>query len=271
MTTPQLRMIAKCKEVFERAKTLYGLDLSKVAVRFDLRGRVGGRAEGRGAPRVYSVRFNYDMLLRETEEMVNVVAAHEAAHIVCFMNPKLGKNHDYGWARICKALGGTGDTKHCMEVVFGNGTTYEYTTDRGHKVRLNDRRHVLVQQGRTLTYRKGLGAVTQQCAYSIVGVRGTTLATPIVKKVVEPTVRVKDITGIPAQRPPRLLLPALVTLPQPGRSKADVARAIMITGHRAGNTVGQIIAAIMQANGHSKALATSYYKNNTEKLGLPAY
>lgn len=119
---------------------------------------------------------------------------------------------------------------------------------------------------------------TLGCAYSIVGYQGRTLATPIVKVPAgAATVQLAPIVGTIAHTVPVVGLGPLTTpritptIPVGGGSKADVARALMVQGHREGKSVQQIIAAIMQANGHSKALATSYYKNNTEKLGLPAY
>jgi SprT protein len=278
MTTPQAQVLTKCKAVFEKAKELYGVDLSKVAIRFDLKGRVGGMACARGSvfARVYHMRFNYDMLLRETDEMVDVVVPHEIAHIVCFLKPELGRNHDYGWARVCRALGGTGDRTHDMDVVYGKGTTYEYTTDRGHKVRLNDRRHQHVQLGRTLSYRKGLGTVNQQCAYSIVGAGGRSFAAPIVKKVaVTKEVEPATIIGVPYPAP--VVVP--VQRPAPfvstvgssivGTSKAAISRNIMLTGHRAGHGYEQIITAMMAANGYTRQLARATYLANAPKVGVP--
>ena len=240
-------------------------------------------AGARGFPRAYYMRFNHDMVLRETEEMVNVVVAHEAAHIVCFMNPALGCNHNPGWARVCRALGGTGDRTHDMDVVYGKGTTYEYMSNTGHAIRVNDRRHAMIQQGRTLTYRKGHGTLSKSCAYSIVGARGQSFATPIVKQGA-PTKEVPVDTIIVPQRPPLptpFVAPAprytppvsriALTIPATGGSKADVARRIMVEGHRAGQSYEQIIAAIMLANGHPHNLAASYYKGNAAKVGVPIH
>lgn len=279
MTTPMQQMLVKCKEVFARATELYGTDMSKVQVRFDLKGRVAGMAGARGHPREYYLRFNTDMIARETDEMVNVVAAHEIAHTVCQMKPELGRNHDMGWARVCRALGGTGDRTHDMDVVYGKGTTYEYTTSIGKTVRMNDRRHAMVQAGRTLTYKRGMGAVTNQCAYSIVGVRGQTLATPVIKQGA-PTKEVPVDTIIPQRLPtffigapetPRTAVRIAPTIPATGGSKADVARRIMVDGHRSGHSYETIIAAIMLANGHDKRLAASYYKGNAAKVGVPIH
>jgi len=302
MATPQEQVLAKCKEVFARAMELYGTDLSKVAVRFDLKGRCGGMASARGNPRSYHMRFNYDMLMRETGEIVNVVVPHEIAHIVCYMNPKLGHHHDSGWARVCRTLGGTGDRTHDMDVVYGKGITYEYTTDRGHKVRLNDRRHEIVQRGQTLTYRKGMGTVTSACAYSVVGVRGQTLATPVVKQGA-PTKEVpvatlmpvvitelvpaiadpaRDWYGIPAPRvagtightvPVGGLGPMTtphVAAAVAGESKAATSRRIMLSGYRAGHSYETIITAMIAANGYSRQLARATYLANAPKIGIPA-
>ena len=76
--------------------------------------------------RSYMVRFNADMARQNPDDMVEDTIPHEYSHIVCFMNPSLGSNHDSGWARVCRALGGTGGRTHDNEVVYGNGRTYEY-------------------------------------------------------------------------------------------------------------------------------------------------
>ena len=281
MATPQEQALAKCKEVFARAMELYGTDLSKVAIRFDLKGRCGGVAGARGYPRAYFMRFNRDMLMRETDEIVNVVVPHEIAHIVCYIKPELGRHHDYGWARVCKALGGTGDRTHDMDVVYGKGITYEYTTDRGHKVRLNDRRHAIVQRGQTLTYRKGMGTVTSACAYSVVGVRGQTLATPVVKQGA-PTKEVPAATLmplvitelVPATADPsrdwRGIPTPRVAAPVAGESKAATSRRIMLSGYRAGHSYEAIITAMIAANGYSRQLARATYLANAPKIGIPA-
>ena len=269
MTTPQVQMLAKCKEIFRKAETLYGVDLSHCSIRFDLKGRVGGMACRRGA-QMY-MRFNYDMMTRELGEMLNVVAPHEIAHIVCFLKPQLGNNHNHGWASVCRALGGSGDRTHDMDVVYGKGTTYEYTTDRGHKVRLNERRHAHIQSGRSLTYRKGMGQVTKQCAYCIVGVRGRTLAEPIVKTPT-PTKEAPVATFVPPAPTfyigaPEVIKPRVIA-PVAGESKAAISRKIMLVGHAAGQSYETIIAAMIAANGYSRQLARATYLANAPKVGI---
>ena len=282
MTTPQQQIIDKCKAVFAKAKELYGLDMSQVGIHFDLKGRAAGMACRRGNQ--YFMRFNRDMLTREAfDHVLNDTVPHEVAHIVCFMNRALGSNHDAGWARVCRALGGTGDRTHSEEVVYGKGHTYEYTTDRGHKVRMGDKHHATVQRGIPLRYKNNKGTVTKECAYSIVGVQGRTLAAPIVKvaakvvpvqaiipasvPVVSPVVtaaRGSYTIGVaaPTPRTPATAMPA-------GASKASIARAIMLAGHTRGETYENVITAIMRATGHDRQLARATYKANCVKVGIP--
>ena len=272
MTTPQQQIIDKCKEVYETATRLYGVDMSRVTIHFDLKGRAAGMACRRGAQ--HYMRFNRDMLTREAfEHVINDTVPHEIAHIVCFMKPQYGRNHDAGWARVCRALGGNGERTHKEEVVYGKGTTYEYITDRGHKVRMGDRHHAIVQAGRKLSYKKGLGTVTKECQYSIVGVQGRTLAAP--RTIVPPTaatpapapmVRVVTTQPIPVRPAPVTQAPHF----REGASKAAISRSIMLAGHTRGQTYEQIISAMMLANGYDRQLARATYKANYEKAGVPA-
>jgi SprT protein len=278
MTSPQQQVIDKCKAVFALAKTLYNVDLEpKTSIRFDLRGQVAGTASGRFGS--YTLRFNHDMLLRELEDMRDDTVPHEIAHLVCFARRELGANHNRGWQRVCVALGGSGDRTHDLDVVYGNGTTYEYVTDRGHKIRLSERRHKAVQAGRTLTYRKGLGRITEQCAYSIVGVAGRTLAQPVVRKAVPTTTPgatpLNSLTVLPPQRPPvpvatTLVLPPVRHVPDGGTSKAAVSRGIMSAGYRAGKAYEMIIAEMMTANGYNRQLARATFKANAARAGIPS-
>ena len=293
MQTPQQQVIQKCNEVFAKAKELYGVDLSVVRVGFNLKGRVAGWAamKGRiGGPVAYSVRFNYDMLARGCEDtlkdMLEDTVPHELAHIVCFMKPALGKNHDEGWKRVCEALGGTRARTHKLEVVFGKGTTYEYTTDAGHKVRLNERRHTYIQGGGVLTYRKNMGRVMKGCAYSIVGHQGRTLQAPIVKQAetVLPAdaFKVNRITLVgtgsellqklfPPTAPVVLRTPTKIvpTAPVAGESKAAVSRRLMLSGFKGGKSYESIIAEMMAANGYDRQLARGTFKANAPKVGIP--
>ena len=185
--TPEVQIIAKCREVVAKAKVLYphlAAALDKVQVRFDLKGSAAGQARGSayGTQASFKVRFNRDMLKREAfDHVLNSTVPHEYAHIVCFMDRSLGAGHDDGWARVCKNLGGTGKRLHSEDVIFGKGYTYEFITDRGHKVRCNDRHLKYIQTNGFLSWKKGKGTVTKDMQYSIVGYQGRTLDKPIIR------------------------------------------------------------------------------------------
>jgi len=287
MQSQAQQILERCQQVIAKAKELYGLDMSKVQIRFDLRGRAAGQAQMRGTH--FAVRFNRDMLTREAfDHVLNNTVPHEFAHIACFMNPNLGRNHNSGWEKICRALGGSGATRHQEDVVMGKGTTYEYITTNGNTVRIGDRHHRKVQAGTTLTFRKGKGAINQFCTYSIVGVNGRTLANPIVKQapnhpdaiemarrmaMVE-ELRVRQVTqqAAPSARPVTPAAP-LVNRVQPtqmgGESKAAISRRIMLSGFNSGKSYEEIIAAMQAANGYDRQLARGTFKANAPKVGIP--
>ena len=291
MQTPMQQILERCNEVVAKARELYGMDLSKVNVRFDLKGRAAGLAMRHGGE--YTVRFNRDMMNREAfDHLLNNTVPHEFAHIVCFMNPALGSNHNPGWAQVCAQLGGNARRFHKEEVVYGKGATYEYTTSTGHKVRVSQQIHAKIQRGVVYTWRNGKGKVTQMSAHSIVGVRGRTLAQPIVKQaanhpaVIEEAVRAaqpspeemaRRIAMVEALRRQQAAARAVVQAPaapvaarfNSGESKGSIARAIMLSGYRAGFPSAKIIEAIMSANNQDREMATIYYRNNMTQVGIP--
>ena len=252
-------VLEKCKRVLETASTLYNLDLSKVGIRFDLRGRAAGMACRRGT--TYYIRFNHDMLGREAfDHLINDTVPHEIAHIVCFMNPCLGSNHNYGWEQVCRSLGGTGNRCHREEIVFARGKTFEYTTTHGNKIRISEQRHRRIQQGQVLWYRNNLGSINKECAYSIVGMQGRTLAEPVVKT--------KPATVVPPEPTPTPVTRVPVVAPIVGESKAAISRRIMLAGHTRGTPYDEIIHAMMCACGYSKQLAKATFKANAAKVGI---
>jgi len=113
----------KVNQLINRANKLYGLTLPEITVRFDLRGRAAGQA-GRDY-RGYYLRFNVDMMQNSSwDHLYTDTVPHEVAHIVCFVNPMLGKHHNPGWQRVCRQLGGSGQRCHKEEVTYANGKTY---------------------------------------------------------------------------------------------------------------------------------------------------
>jgi predicted SprT family Zn-dependent metalloprotease len=288
MQTQVQQIIDKCQHTFQRAKELYGLDLSKVSIRFDLKGRCAGVAGARGIPgggRTYFMRFNRDMLTREAFDHVhNDTVPHEIAHIVCFMNPRLGSNHDSGWARVCQQLGGTGARTHQEDVIYGKGKTFEYTTTTGEKVRLSEQKHRKIQDGRTITFAKSsMGQINMHCAHAVVGYQGRTLAAPVQAKPATTPLNTAPATPVPAPvRPsysPHVITPRphVPTAPVPrattnygGLPKSEIARRLILSGYGRNDSREVIIGAIIVATGMARSMACNYFKVGSKQLNLPA-
>lgn len=154
----------RTREVLARAEQLYGVRINPV-IAFNLTGRVAGWASctinrATGTTSAHRLRFNRDLIQgRHFEDMRNHTVPHEVAHLVCWVRPDLGRNHDAGWRRVCIELGGNGEIRHDYDVVVRG--RWDYLTDRGHKVSITRRHHEYVQQGGLLTFKRGLGTVTR--------------------------------------------------------------------------------------------------------------
>jgi predicted SprT family Zn-dependent metalloprotease len=162
------RMNKRVSELFELAHQLYGLNLRRTEIRYDLRGRKAGKARCRfctdGLMQKYSVHFNRQVIEGdEFEDVLKNVTAHEVAHICAFMDPRLGKDHDEGWRRVCLALGGNGEMYHSYRVTY-NGGNYHYTTTTGHEVVISANRHARVQKGTRYRVRNK-GWIDRSCAF----------------------------------------------------------------------------------------------------------
>lgn len=273
---PKEQIQNKCKEVFAQAVALYPhLNFDNVRIRFDLKGRCVGFARRQGF--VYSIQFNADMLTREAfDHVLNDTVSHEIAHIVCFMDPKLGRNHDTGWASVCRKLGGSGKRCHNEEVVYGKGNTYEYTSSTGFKIRVSQTIHRKVQNGASFVCRgRNNGTVHRNCEYAIVGVAGRTLVTPVIKQPTNIAATVERINA-PAYVQQTTVVPAtnktketVAANPVPGESKAATSRRIMLAGYQSGQSYETIITAMMLACGYNRQLARGTYKANAPKIGIP--
>lgn len=255
-------VVEKCHKLFERCKELYGMDLSQVGIRFDLSGRNAGQAWKRGNH--YYMRFNTEMMTRESwNHIINETVPHEIAHIVCFMNPRKGSNHDYGWASVCRALGGSGRRCHNEDVVFGKGLTYEYTTTTGKKMRISQARHSKIQRGVVYNFVKGYGRIDRTSHFVIVGqntaqhIDENTTTEPKHLGVFVPTPN----TPKPVETPTLNMIT--------GESKAAISRRIMLAGYHNNVPYETVIAQMMTANGYNRQLARATYKANAAKIGIP--
>lgn len=101
-------ILAKVKEVNALALEHFGVDLSNVEIKFNITSdRTLGQAQHRGNR--FIMRFHPKAIEYNYEEYRDSTVPHELAHIVCFMKPSLGKNHDSGFKRVATMLG---DIRH---------------------------------------------------------------------------------------------------------------------------------------------------------------
>jgi len=226
----------------QQVKSSWGITLPQIDIRFDLRGRAAGMA-GRDRQGYY-VRFNTDMMQNSSwDHLIQDTVPHELAHIVCYVNPLLGRNHNPGWARVCRQLGGTGSRCHKEQVTYATGKTYYYTTSTGHTVTLSQQRHRKIQQGMTYRFRAGKGTVTPASAWT-------------------------------TQQPPAAPQPQLKAASAPADSpaaktatKADQVRAKIreLKAQVGSEGYERAIQWAVDNLGMTRSLATSYVKNNWNK------
>ena len=163
------RVRQRTQEVMQKAKTLFGVDVSSASIQFNLRGRTAGLAGCKycamTGKKTLSVRFNCEIIQGDQfDEFLQNTIPHEVAHLCGFIDPTLGRKHDGAWRRTCIALGGDGKTYHNYDVVVKG--RWDYLTDLGNKVSVTKRYHAAVQAGLTLRFKKGLGSITKDSPHA---------------------------------------------------------------------------------------------------------
>lgn len=133
----------------QEAKDLFGFD-KPVLTRHDIRGRKAGQA-GVSAQGNYYMRFNRQAIEDHFDEMIHSIP-HEIAHLVCFWNPRLGKDHDEGWKRVAMALGDPdGGRCHNMPLQStrpAKPKPHRYTATDGRILEVDEKLHQNLQSGR---------------------------------------------------------------------------------------------------------------------------
>lgn len=118
-----------------------GINFPLPAVTFDLVGTVAGQAHYTSNFSGWKIRFNMDLLLENSSNMINDTVPHEVAHLITFALYGVGvKAHGPEWQRITKELGGSGERCHNYNVVPAKKTRkFMYLCDCGnnHIIGLN--------------------------------------------------------------------------------------------------------------------------------------
>ncbi len=248
----------RIQKVIVAAQTRYGVDLSDVQVRFDLRGRCAGIAGYRGGTfdkRSYFLRFNRDMINTDAfKHLIKETVPHEIAHIVCFMRPELGSNHDAGWKQVCRTLGGTGERCHSEQVVYANGKTYQYKSTAGRLITLSERIHRKIQMGNSYTVKRGGGKLLKTCEWVVFK--------PGVVQLAEGPA--PAATAVPKTVMPKAVAPKTVA-PKAGMSKAEQVREFIRSAKRNGMGQSSVMWTAQTELGMSKSQAQRYVLENWDR------
>jgi SprT protein len=244
--------------VFE-ANKIFNITLPPIDVRFDLKGRAAGQACSRNG--LYWMRFNTTMMMTEAwDHIYNETISHELAHIICFSNRHLGRNHDAGWKRVHTALGGNGKRCHNELVIYGKGKTYRYTSTGGKVVHISQKMHETIQRGSTITL-KSDGKLTRECECQLVGIRGRLVEPQAISKSRMPA----GVSYKAAPQATRATTPSARTKTE-GTSKAARVRARMTEAKLKGEGQEVVVQWIILNCEMSKGLATKYYVENLKRI-----
>jgi len=258
MQTKIAAVKAKVQECIALAEAKFKITMPKVDVRFDLTGRAAGIAGWRGNS--YYLRFNVKHMQlggQTWEHLLNDTVPHEVAHTVCQSNPQFGRNHDAGWKRVCIALGGNG--KRCYSEddapeAIAAARPYVYVTTNGHEVRVTKVIHSKIQKGHSYSFKGGKGNVNRSCQYSY-------MTAPAVAATKKPVV-VNDTLVLGTKK---VSVPLKTTVAKKG-SNADAIRARIALAKAQGDMQHDVVLYGVQVLGMTKALATTYVKNNWSKV-----
>ena len=148
-------VVAKFEEVKLMAENLYDINCGLLKLKTTLKGKTAGKAIMSfkyGLP-VLEINLNINAINGTQEQrnhILNNTIPHEMAHIVNYLKPSTGKNHDRGWKNVCRRLGGDGQARYSSRAVgnISSSLNYEYNVN-GATVTLGKVRHNRLQKGST--------------------------------------------------------------------------------------------------------------------------
>lgn len=243
--------VFKCLDKAFKMYNITSIDYSDVIVHTNVKGRSAGNAgwKRRHGETTYFVKFNMEAVQLDWDESVNSTIPHEVAHIICYLRPELGKNHDAGFRRVATALGDIhkGATTHSMSLTRGRAKVeYQYDV-HGHTVMLGPKRHSKLQNNKS-GYSCKHGSIKKHM---------------FVKKVVTPV----DRSGIMPAPNAKTPAPTRRRTSSTNLSKREQAEALYTSMRIDGHGRQAIIAEFISQIGLTKAGASTYYYNCQKKIG----
>lgn len=185
--------------------------------------------------RLYYMKFNSEALSVNPDYILKTTVPHEIAHIICFLRPELGKNHNYGWKSVCASIGGTPNR---VSTEFNRSdltplrkTQYFKYNVNGQIIEVGPKHHKKIQNGSTtILLKKG-----KQPVLAHMLMKGDTI-------VSKPTAIPNPTNSVPA-------------------AGTKVAQATVIFKNNVHKPAGQIIELFQTQLNMSKAGAQTYYYN----------
>lgn len=264
--TAEEQVYEKCRELIVLSRNLYGVNLDRASIEFNLKGRCLGYAWLKGNQ--FGVKFNGHMLTTPSrDKIISRTVAHEIAHLICFLRPELGNGHDLGWKNICIALGGDGETYHDEPVLYGRGKTYEFVTSTKDVVRIGDKYFEHLKRLGRLEF-KNKGFISASCKYKVVGISGK----PVGDQCTHNAADMRSARTQATTEPP------VFKAAQPAHagqavhkqlSKMEQTRQIVADMYARGSTCDKIIQEIITKVGFDKSRAKATYRACAKQLGIP--
>lgn len=154
-------------ELLDKASEQYELhfDMEDVVIDFGLKGISAGMAKWQmrqaHTGEILSmtnpiIRYNDHAILTDFDHMLNDTVPHEVAHLVVPVEySRTGRSrawHGPIWQRVCKELGGTGETYHQMKLPKARIVReWLYRLPSGKELKIKTNRHNKIQNGKQYT------------------------------------------------------------------------------------------------------------------------
>ncbi len=156
--TARTRIIERVKEVCRDASNKFNVSLDDVNIVIRNCGKAAGWAScaysggGRTATDMKLI-LNAQLVNEEdAHKLIDEVIPHEIAHLVCFIRPELGKNHNRGWANVCRILGGSGERCHRYDLQKARRTRKAVYNINGQLQNIGLTVHKRIQRGASYSW-----------------------------------------------------------------------------------------------------------------------
>lgn len=156
ITNLQALCEGKIEEAFQIAEKHYNVTLERIPIMFCRRKQTTAGLtyfECRRSKIVPGyIELSSKLLELNTNEFINVIPFHEAAHAIAGY---IYKHYDHGqpWGEVMQVLGLKNDQFHTLQTV--PGYRFLYNTTAGYQVEISRRQHCMIQNGAILTYGEG--------------------------------------------------------------------------------------------------------------------